>query len=203
MKTWEKYKKYVKSIDPIASKDIRECEDLSSCEEIEITLTAKFLISDNSVYLESGVLHPWINAEVLQERKVSEREAVLIRKIINRTFQELYGVNLKGFIKEYINAEKKYQVIAGKEVELAMQIGNHYVTAIEDIGIERTDAYGNQVICKGYYCQVYDNEDLKNEVDNFCLALGYEIEDMSEETLEAGIRHYMGEEETEGFSQQM
>lgn len=84
-----------------------------------------------------------------------------------------------------------------------MHIGGYYVTAIEDIGIEREDRNGNTEICKGYYCQVYENEDLRNEVDNFCLAVGYEIEDMSEASLEAGIRNYMGEGETEGFTQQM
>lgn len=84
-----------------------------------------------------------------------------------------------------------------------MYVGGYYVTAIDDNGIERTDENGNQVICEGFYCQVYDNEELKNELDNFCLAVGYEIPDKSEASLEAGIRQYMGEGETEGFAQQM
>lgn len=45
-----------------------------------------------------------------------------------------------------------------------MKIENYYVSVIEDIGIERTDKRGNSVVCKGYYCQVYDDPAYGNEI---------------------------------------
>ena len=73
-----------------------------------------------------------------------------------------------------------------------MRFGKYYVDAISDYGIERTDQNGNSVICSGFYCRVFDDPEYKNQVDDFCLAVGYEIEDETQEALENGIRSYLG-----------
>ncbi len=73
-----------------------------------------------------------------------------------------------------------------------MIIGKYYVDAIEDNGIERQDDKGNDVLCKGFYCRVYDDPAYGNQVDDFCLAVGHEIPDDSSEALENGIRWYLG-----------
>ena len=57
----------------------------------------------------------------------------------------------------------------------------YYVSSCRVTGIAREDENGNAQICEGYFCQVYADEELTNEVDNFCLAVGYEIPDASEE----------------------
>lgn len=73
-----------------------------------------------------------------------------------------------------------------------MKYGDYYVDAIPDNGIERTDDQGKTVICNGYFCQLYDDPDYENRVDYFCLAVGHEIPDDSESSLENGIRWYLG-----------
>ena len=77
-----------------------------------------------------------------------------------------------------------------------MKVGKYYVSACNDSGIERVDAQGNKVRCKGYYCQVYSDPAYKNQVDDFCLAVGYEIPDNSEESLKKGVFAYLGIQET-------
>lgn len=72
-----------------------------------------------------------------------------------------------------------------------MKVGRYYVSWTDDEGIEREDEQGNTVVCSGYYCQVYDDPEYENEVDNFCLAIGYEIPDDTEEALERGICEYL------------
>ena len=73
-----------------------------------------------------------------------------------------------------------------------MKFGNVYVSACYDEGIEREDATGKPEICKGYYCQVYKDEELTHQIDNFCLAVGHEIPDDRFESIEKGIRTYLG-----------
>lgn len=73
-----------------------------------------------------------------------------------------------------------------------MRFGKYYVDAISDYGIERTDQNGNGVICSGFYCRVFNDPEYKNQVDDFCLAVGYEIEDETQKSLENGIRVYLG-----------
>lgn len=75
-----------------------------------------------------------------------------------------------------------------------MRFGKYYVDAISDYGIERTDQNGNGVSCSGFYCRVFDDPEYKNQVDDFCLAVGHEIEDETQEALENGIRWYLGME---------
>ena len=77
-----------------------------------------------------------------------------------------------------------------------MKVGKYYVSACNDSGIERVDAQGDAVRCKGYYCQVYSDPAYKNQVDDFCLAVGYEIPDDSEEALKKGGFEYLGVKQT-------
>lgn len=77
-----------------------------------------------------------------------------------------------------------------------MKVGKYYVSACNDSGIERVDAQGNEVRCKGYYCQVYSDPAYKNQVDDFCLAVGYEIPDDSEEALKKGVFEFLGVKQT-------
>ena len=77
-----------------------------------------------------------------------------------------------------------------------MKVGKYYVSACNDSGIERVDAQGDAVRCKGYYCQVYSDPAYKNQVDDFCLAVGYEIPDDSEEALKKGVFEYLGVKQT-------
>ena len=83
-----------------------------------------------------------------------------------------------------------------------MKVGKYYVHAIPDNGIERESKDGKQEICNGYYCIVYEDEDCKVQVDDFCLAVGYEITDVTEESLEKGVYWYLGVERTEKQEEQ-
>ena len=64
------------------------------------------------------------------------------------------------------------------------------ITSCTDNGITRQDENGNEQICKGYYCQIYtvDDDLYANQIDDFCLAVGHEIEDMSDSSLNKGIK---------------
>ena len=64
------------------------------------------------------------------------------------------------------------------------------ITSCTDNSIERQDENGNEEICKGYYCQIYSVDDdlYANEIDSFCLAVGHEIEDLSDDSLNKGIK---------------
>lgn len=73
-----------------------------------------------------------------------------------------------------------------------MKYGEYYVSTCWDTGIERTDEHGNPQICKGYFCQVYSDEEMNDQVDDFCLAIGHEIPDDSNESIDKGIRWYLG-----------
>lgn len=77
------------------------------------------------------------------------------------------------------------------------KFGNYFVSTTPDCGIVREDVHGKQVICNGYYCQVYADPDYEHQVDDFCLAVGYEIPDDSEEALERGIRIRLGLEQAD------
>ena len=57
--------------------------------------------------------------------------------------------------------------------------------------------------------QVFSDSDCTNEIDNFCLAEGIEITDLSDEAVAAGIKSYLGlnnediaqdEDESQGMS---
>ncbi len=71
--------------------------------------------------------------------------------------------------------------------------GGYWVSCCNDSGIERYNGTtGRKEICEGFYCQVYDDPDCEHQVDDFCLAVGYEISDTSDEELDRGIREYLG-----------
>ena len=73
-----------------------------------------------------------------------------------------------------------------------MKYTDLFVTPCYDKGIERVNNDGKTEICEGYFCEVYTDEELTNRIDYFCLAVGYEIPDMTEESLDKGIREYLG-----------
>ncbi len=72
-----------------------------------------------------------------------------------------------------------------------MKIGKYYVSSTPDNGIERPNEQGQLVECEGYYCNIFDDPDCENFIDDFCLAVGHEIPDASDEALEKGIRWFM------------
>lgn len=77
-----------------------------------------------------------------------------------------------------------------------MKYKGYEITSCFDRGVERWNKAENRnEICEGYFCEVYaaDDDQYANKLDDFCLAVGYEIPDLSEAALEAGIRHYMDE----------
>lgn len=66
-----------------------------------------------------------------------------------------------------------------------LRINGYYVDACTDNGIERADTLGKIEICEGYYCRIYKTEkDLFDGAyyDDFCLAVGHEITDISRRT---------------------
>ena len=70
------------------------------------------------------------------------------------------------------------------------------ITNCPDSGVERYDSENNQdVICEGFYCQVYPagDEQYADQLDDFCLAEGFEIDDCSDQALESGIIMYIDE----------
>ena len=75
-----------------------------------------------------------------------------------------------------------------------MRYRGFIITNTPDSGIERYDTESSQdVICNGYYCQIYDGDDADyaNQLDDFCLAEGHEIKDCSYRELERGIARYV------------
>ena len=87
--------------------------------------------------------------------------------------------------------------------------GDVYVSTCYDNSIPRVDDNGNEMLCEGYYCQVFSDSDCTNEIDSFCLAEGVEITDLSDEAVAAGIKSYLGlnnediaqdEDESQGMS---
>ena len=71
-------------------------------------------------------------------------------------------------------------------------VNGFYITTCEDNGVERfNEKTGETEICEGFYCQVYADKDCDYEVDNFCLGVGYEIANTSEEEVERACREYV------------
>ena len=83
-----------------------------------------------------------------------------------------------------------------------MYIGDYYVETCIDNGIERTNKQGKIEICNGWYCICYKSyEDAcnNNPIDDFCLAVGYDIKNLSDSELERGLYDYLigGENEND------
>lgn len=70
-----------------------------------------------------------------------------------------------------------------------MKYRGFIITSCTDNSIIRQDDEGNEHLCNGYYCQIYSADDdmYANQIDDFCLAVGHEIEDMSDSSLNQGI----------------
>ena len=78
--------------------------------------------------------------------------------------------------------------------EKPMRYRGFEITSTADYDIHRMNREtGNVEVCKGYYCEVYDANDvgLINMFDSFCLAEGYEIKDCSYSSLLVGIAKYV------------
>ncbi len=76
---------------------------------------------------------------------------------------------------------------------LQSKFGNEWVSYCYDSGIERENPQtGKMEICEGYFCQVYSDENFENQTDYFCLAVGHEIENLSDDELNRGIIEYLG-----------
>ncbi len=81
-----------------------------------------------------------------------------------------------------------------------MRYRGFIITSTPDSGVERYDIESSRdVICNGYYCQIYagDDDQYANQLDDFCLAEGFEIKTCSDSELERGIAKYVdGQYET-------
>lgn len=74
-----------------------------------------------------------------------------------------------------------------------MKYGDYYVTARPEYNIERDNPEtGKTDICPGYYCEVFRERKHQEQVDAFWLAVGYEIEDMSQAALDDGLHAFLG-----------
>lgn len=79
------------------------------------------------------------------------------------------------------------------ELESPNRYGNVYVSLCVDDGIERTNPEtGEDEICSGYYCQVYSDPFMNNELDYFCIAIGHELADDTSESIENAIKDNLG-----------
>lgn len=77
---------------------------------------------------------------------------------------------------------KIYGIYRGKRIEAA------YTTLCPDNGIERYNPDKQTMdYCNGYYVQVYEDFDCTKEIDNFCLAVGYEIKNTSMDEVDRAI----------------
>lgn len=75
-----------------------------------------------------------------------------------------------------------------------MRYRGFIITSCFDSGVERYNREtGQDEICDGFYCQVYAGDDdmYAEPIDDFCLAVGHEIEDISDASLGMGIRKYV------------
>lgn len=63
-----------------------------------------------------------------------------------------------------------------------------YISKCHDTDIEREDKDGNPVTAEGWFYQVFTDESMDIEIDNFCGAVGYELPEESEETAEQFAR---------------
>lgn len=68
------------------------------------------------------------------------------------------------------------------------------ITTCYDSGVERcNDKTGEPEVFDGYFCQIYagDDDAYADQIDSFCLAVDHEIEDISENALNSGVRKYV------------
>lgn len=73
-----------------------------------------------------------------------------------------------------------------------MLFEGYWIASSKVSDIERENPKtGRTETCEGYICRMYEDKDCRWELDSFSLAVGYDIPDLSEESLEKGIREYM------------
>lgn len=116
--------------------------------------------------------------------------------------------------ESFHNENDKEGVVSGNLIDrVNCRYGDVYVTTCFDSGIERWDDDNIKHVCEGCFCQVYSDPEFDYEIDNFCLAVGFEIDDISDSSVETGILNYLGlsneeltqdetndEEESQGMS---
>lgn len=118
---------------------------------------------------------------------------------INFKVKELVFNNSNGDIKIPLeNIENSIEVVRNNQIEINPPPYNGYtVSSCYDKGIVRINENDEEEFCEGYFCQIYTDLNLDNEIDNFCLAVGYEIEDLSDAALEKGIKAHMEDYDTQ------
>ncbi len=103
-------------------------------------------------------------------------------------------IPLQGDYNAYLTAYDKQaqaQYLAAQNPE--SKYGDYWVSTCFDSGVERQNAItGETEICEGYFCEVFSDPYGEDKVDDFCLAVGYEISDLSDEAMKQGIRNYLG-----------
>ena len=122
------------------------------------------------------------------------------RPIPPGTIGEVVGVDDAGQVMTRWSNGSSLSVIPGAVSEAKKELtekhssryGDVYVSTCYDKSIPRVDDNGNEILCEGYYCQVFSDSDCTYEIDNFCLAEGVEIKDLSDEAVAAGIKSYLG-----------
>lgn len=73
---------------------------------------------------------------------------------------------------------------------------NVYISYDYDKSVERKGENDLVNFCEGYSCTVYSDPNAENEIDSFTLAVGYEIPNLSDNSLEEGINDFLGNERT-------
>ena len=56
-----------------------------------------------------------------------------------------------------------------------MKYKGFYIRIVPDNEIKRVDKKGRDVLCKGFMIQVFEDETEQVEIDNFSVAVGFEI----------------------------
>lgn len=73
-----------------------------------------------------------------------------------------------------------------------MLFEGYWISSQRVSGIEQENPEtGKTESCEGYLCRMYEDKSCEREIDFFFLAVGHDIPDLSEESLEEGIREYM------------
>jgi len=89
-----------------------------------------------------------------------------------------------------------------------MKYRGFYVTSSIDNNIQRENKNEKVVICDGYFYQVFADEEMKLEIDNFIAAVGFELPNNSQaeadsfarEMIDCEFKEYQKtKEELEGF----
>lgn len=78
-------------------------------------------------------------------------------------------------------------LLIGKTDDTVMSMSQYAWIRVLKCGIMIT-----KHICEGDFCQVYNDPEFNDEIDNFCLNVGFEIDDISDSSMVAGIVAYLG-----------